>query len=67
MRKILWLGLFFGGYVWMVTTGNEQFVLEKVRAMYNLISEWFEDADLDFQVKPKKVLHKKKERSRMWD
>ncbi len=67
MRKIFWLGLFFAGYVWMVSTGNEDFVLEKVRALYRLVATWFADADVDFQVRPKKILHKKKERSRRWD
>ena len=67
MRTLLWLFLFFSAYVWMVTTGNEQFVLERGKALYRLACEWFEDADIDFQVKPKKTTHPKKERPRRWD
>lgn len=67
MRKLLWLCLFFGAYVWMVTTGNEQFVLERVKALYKIVTDWFEDADLDFHVQPKKISHEKKVRPRRWD
>lgn len=67
MRKLLWLCLFFGAYVWMVTTGNEEFVLERGKALYRMISDWFEDADVDFQVKHKKLSQQKKDRPRRWD
>jgi hypothetical protein len=67
MRKLLWLCLFFGAYVWMVTTGNEQFVLERGRVVYKMIADWFKDADLDFHVKQKKMSQVKKERHRRWD
>lgn len=66
MRRLLWLSLFFGGYVWMVTTENEQFVLEKGKAIYKMISDWFIDADVDFQLK-KTEISKSKSRSRRWD
>ena len=67
MRKLLWLCLFFGAYVWMVTTNNEQFVLERGKALYKMVCDWFEDADVDFHFKHKKISHQKKERSRRWD
>jgi len=66
MRKLFWLILFFGGYVWMVTTENEAFVLEKGKALYQMISNWFVDADVDFQIK-RKELSKNKPRPRRWD
>ncbi len=51
----------------MATTGNEQFVLEKGKALYKMVADWFEDADVDFQIKSKKISHSKRERSRRWD
>lgn len=51
----------------MVTTGNEQFVLERVKALYKIVSDWFEDADLDFHMQPKKISQEKKTRPRRWD
>jgi len=67
MRKLFWLCIFFGAYFWMVTTGNEDLVLEKGRALYRMVTEWFKDADVDFQVKRKKITQKKRERPRRWD
>lgn len=67
MRKVLWLALFFGAYIWMVSTGNEQFVIEKAKACYKLISDWFQDADIDFHLERKKFIQKKSNRPRRWD
>lgn len=66
MRRLFWLIVFLGGYVWMVTTENEPFVLEKGKALYRMVSYWFADADVDFQIK-KKEISKSKHRSRRWD
>lgn len=66
MRRLFWLIVFLGGYVWMVATENEPFVLEKGKALYQMISHWFSDADVDFQIK-KKQISKNKNRSRRWD
>jgi hypothetical protein len=67
MQKFLWLALFVGGYIWMVTTGNEDLVIEHGKAVYKMVSDWFQDAELDFQLKPKKISHQKTERHRRWD
>ncbi|HSX38291.1 MAG TPA: hypothetical protein VLE95_05615 [Chlamydiales bacterium] len=67
MRKFLWLCFFFGAYVWMATTGNEQFVIEKGKALYKLVSDWLQDADVDFHLERKKLIQKKQNRSRRWD
>lgn len=67
MRKLFWLCLFLGGYVWMILTGNEELVLERGRALYKLVAEWFEDADLDFQYKESKSKNSKRSRARRWD
>jgi hypothetical protein len=66
MRRLFWLFLILSGYIWMVTTENEQFVLEKGRYLYKIVSDWFVDADVDFQVE-KKSTHKSPHRSRRWD
>lgn len=67
MRTLFWLCLFFGAYVWMVTTGNEQFVLERGKALYKLVCDWFQDAEIDFHLNSKKISPQKKERPRRWD
>ena len=50
MRKIFWALLFFAGYVYVTTSGKEHILLEKGKALYSMISEWFEDAELDFHM-----------------
>ena len=67
MRRFLWLCLFFGGYIWMVVTGNEQLVLERGRALYKLVADWLEDADVDFQLKEEKSVRKKNLRPKRWE
>lgn len=68
MRRFLWLCLFFGGYIWMIVTGNEQMVLERGKALYNLVAHWLEDADVDFQLNNKnKSAREKHLRPRRWD
>ena len=67
MRRFLWLCLFFGGYIWMVVTGNEQLVLERGRALYKLVADWLEDADVDFQLKDEKSVRKKNLRPKRWE
>ena len=68
MRRFGWLALLFGGYIWMVVTGNEQLVLERGKALYHLIAHWFEGADFDFHLEgQKKGSPSKHSRSRRWD
>ncbi len=67
MRRFLWLCLFFGGYIWMVVTGNEQLVLERGRALYKLVADWLEDADIDFQLQEQKSVRKKNLRPKRWE
>jgi len=66
MRKLFWLCLLLGGYVWMVTTENEEFVLQRGRALYKIVADWFQDAEVDFHLQHKKS-PKKQERRRRWD
>lgn len=51
----------------MVLTGNEHLVLERGRALYKLVTEWFEDADLDFQYQDLKQAKPKQPRTRRWE
>jgi hypothetical protein len=65
MKKIFWIILLVFGYVWVVTTGHQEFILGQGRHLYEIISEWFDDADVDFQVQSKPEITKKK--ARRWD
>ncbi len=64
MRKLLWAILFFSAYVWVMTSGHQQMVLEQGKALYHSFMAWFDDAEIDYQIqKPQKS----KKRSRRWD
>lgn len=62
MRKLFWMGLLLGGYFWAVTSGNDQFLLQRGKWAYEALVSWFEDADLDFQLKK----DQNKKNSRRW-
>lgn len=64
MRKLLWMILLFGAYVWAMTSGHDRFILEQGRTIYQAVVTWFDDADVDFQLQPNKKI---KKRSRRWD
>ena len=68
MRKLYWTIMLVGGYVWVVTSGNEDLVLklalDRGKAIYKATVAWFDDAPIDFHVKQEK---EQKKRSRRWD
>lgn len=64
MRKLLWLVVLFGAYVWIMTSGHEQFVLQQIKSVYQAVVDWFHDAEVDYQTQQKQKL---KKRSRRWD
>jgi hypothetical protein len=64
MRKLFWMIIFFGAYVWVMTSGNDRFVLEQGKNLYQALVAWFDDAEVDFQVQQKS---KSKKKSRRWD
>jgi len=66
MKKILWTVLLLGSYIWVVSTGHEQFVLDQSSRLYHVVATWFSDAEVDFQVQQKPIPAKKK-RPRRWD
>ena len=63
MTKILWMILFFAAYVWVISSGREQMVLEQGKNICQALVAWFDDAEIDFQTKPKGA----KKKSRRWD
>ena len=63
MRKIFWTMVFLGGYFWLVTSGHDHFVLNQGKMLYRAVVEWFDDAEVDFQLKKEKI----KKRSRRWN
>lgn len=65
MRKLLWMILMFGAYVWLMTSGHDRMVLDQGKNVYQALVSWFDDAEIDFQMKQKK--EKAKKRSRRWD
>jgi hypothetical protein len=64
MKKLLWMIIFFGAYVWVMTSGNDRALLEQGKHFYKLFVAWFDDAEIDFQVEQKQ---KAKKRPRRWD
>ena len=64
MKRIVWMVLFLGAYIWVVSSEHDQVLLEKGKALYEAIVKWFEGADVDYQVKKSKELVKK---HRRWD
>ena len=55
--------VFLGGYFWLVTSGHDHFVLNQGKMLYRAVVEWFDDAEVDFQLKKEKI----KKRSRRWN
>ncbi len=65
MRKLFWMIFLLGAYFWVVTSGHDGILLEKGTALYKGIVAWFDDAEVDCQLKVEKS--KKRCRSRRWD
>jgi hypothetical protein len=66
MKKIFWIILLLGAYIWVVSTGREELVLDQSKRIYHVVATWFSDAEMDFQVHQKPIPVKKK-RPRRWD
>jgi len=63
MRRLFWLIILVGGYFWILTSGRDEFVFQKAKALYQFVVDWVDDADADFQLKNTKS----KKKSRRWD
>lgn len=69
MRKAFWSLALLSAYIWIVTTGNEQWVFDQGKRFYRIISAWFSDAEVDFQIQQQHQSSSegKKKRPRRWD
>lgn len=65
MRRLLWMILFLCGYLWAMTSGHDQMILDQGKAIYKAVVAWLDDAEIDFQMKQK--TKKQKKRPRRWD
>ena len=63
MMRLFWMITLLGGYVWIVSSGKEQLVIETGKAIYQAAMNWLDGADVDFQLKEKKTT----KRSRRWN
>ena len=45
--------LLFAVYVWVMTSGHDRMVLDQGKTIYNAMVSWFDDAEVDFQMKQK--------------
>ena len=63
MRRIFWLVVCLGAYFWVLTSGKDQFLLDRGKALYETALKWLDGADADFQLKDVKS----KKKSRRWD
>lgn len=64
MRKLFWMVILFAVYVWVMTSGHDRMVLDQGKTIYNALVAWFDDAEVDFQMKK---MEKSKKRHRRWD
>lgn len=70
MRRLFWVTLLLGAYIWSVTTGRDQFVLDQGKRLYQMVAIWLDHADVDFQITKAPSTppsSSKKKRSRRWD
>jgi hypothetical protein len=64
MRKLFWMIILFAIYVWVMTSGRDHLLIEQGKSVYQALVAWFDDADVDFQVKK---TQKAKKHRRRWD
>jgi len=50
-----------------MTSGHDRMIIDQGKNIYTALVAWFDDADVDFQVKPSKKNSKSKKKSRRWD
>ncbi len=68
MKRLILAALLVCAYIWSTATGRDQFVLDQGKRLYQALTAWFDDAELDFQIdKPPPVPVTKKKRPRRWD
>ncbi len=68
MKRLIWAVLLVSAYIWSTATGRDQFVYDQGKRLYHVLSAWFDDAEIDFQIeKVTPAVVKKKKRARRWD
>lgn len=65
MKKIFWIILLLFTYIWVVSSGHEQVVIDHAKKVYETVITWFDEADVDFQADQKTIV--KKKRPRRWE
>lgn len=65
MRTIFWIILLIFTYIWVVSSGREQYVIDHGKKACEAVLSWFDDADVDFQSHQTPIV--KKKRPRRWE
>lgn len=60
MRRIFWLMILVGAYLWVLTSGNDEWITAKAKSFYETLVSWIDQSDRDFHLNKDK--HKKKHR-----
>ncbi|EKE08189.1 MAG: hypothetical protein ACD_17C00296G0002 [uncultured bacterium] len=63
---MLWAVLLFAAYIWVMTSDRDQWVIQQGKYLYKTLVAWFDDAEVDFQLKYSQPA-KNKKKSRRWD
>lgn len=63
MRRLFWLIFLLGGYLWILTSGHDDFVLAKSKAVYETVTDWISSAEADFHLKK----DKQRKKHRRWE
>jgi hypothetical protein len=67
MRRLFWMMFLLGAYLWSMSSGHDRMIIEQGKNIYQALVAWFDDAEVDFQVKPQEKPKPKKNRYRRWD
>jgi len=62
MRRLFWMIILLGGYLWVLTSGHDQFLYNRGKAAYETIAKWLDGADADFQLQKNS-----RKKNRRWD
>jgi hypothetical protein len=65
MKKLVVIVLLISVYLWIASTGREQFVRDQGHRFFQTMSEWLDDSDVDIQIHRQILVQKKK--PRRWD
>lgn len=65
MRKLLWAVFLFGAYIWAIQSGHDQTIIHYGKQVYESLTAWLEDAEVDFQLSETKKKEEKK-KSKKW-